>query len=132
MKIKVDHISNSSSTSFVYISQGALTKQSFFKAAGISEESPLASLFSSMFEELKHGIDSGETIHTEEGVEALRNQFAFTSDVLERMKTEIRLGNKVVTNSFSSESNLAEMILCTEIFEIESTDFYINAYNSYW
>ena len=42
--------------------------------------------------------------------------------------TSTDVSNKVLL----AENNLAEMTLCTEIFEIESERFFINAYDNYW
>lgn len=65
MKIKMDFVSNSSSTSFVYISKEMLSKDDFLRAAGVSSDSPVASLFEAMFYQLKSSIESGDTLRTD-------------------------------------------------------------------
>lgn len=132
MKIKMDFVSNSSSTSFVYISKEMLSKEDFFAAAGVSSDSPVASLFESMFYQLKSSIERGNTLQSVEDVDALAHQHSFTLEVLEQMREAIKQGQTVTTGRLSSEECLAESILCTEIFEIESEGFYINAYDNYW
>lgn len=132
MKIKMDFVSNSSSTSFVYISKEMLSKDDFLKATGVSSDSPVASLFESMFYQLKSSIESGVTLSSIEEVDDLAGGHYFTSEVLDRMRNAIRQGHTVTTGRLSSEECLAETVLCTEIFEIESERFYINAYDNYW
>lgn len=132
MKVKMDFISNSSSTSFVYIARDMLSKQDFMAAAGVSADSPVASLFEDMFHELKERIEQGETLTSVEDIDSLDNRERFTSEVIDRVKKALEQGQTVTIGSFSSENNLAEMTLCTEIFEIESERFFINAYENYW
>ena len=132
MKVKMDFVSNSSSTSFVYIARDMLSKQDFMAAVGVSPDSPVASLFEDMFLELKERIERGETLTSVEDIDSLKNQERFTSEVIDRMKKGLEQGQTVTVGSFSSENNLAEMTLCTEIFEIESERFFINAYENYW
>ena len=132
MKIKMDFVSNSSSTSFVYISKEMISKEDFFGAAGVSADSPVASLFESMFYQLKSSIERGETIQSIEEVDALEGKRDFTSEVLDRMREAVKQGKTVTAGHLSSEEGLAETVLCTEIFEIESERFYVNAYDNYW
>lgn len=132
MKIKMDFVSNSSSTSFVYIARDVLSKQDFMAAAGISVDSPVAALFEDMFHELKERINQGETLTRAEEIDRLSNRVLLTNEVVETIKAALHEGQTVTIGSFSSENNLAEMTLCTEIFEIRSERFFINAYENYW
>jgi len=132
VKIKMDFVSNSSSTSFVYISKEILSMQDFFDAAGVEPDSPVASLFESMFYQLKTSIERGTILQSGEDVDALTGRGEFTTEVLERMREAIKKGQTVTTGHLSSDECLAETVLCTEIFEIKSERFYINAYDNYW
>ena len=132
MKIKMDFVSNSSSTSFVYIAREMLSRDDFLAAAGVDPESPVAPLFRSMFDELKTQIDRGTVLTRVEEVDTLENRQQYTSEVLDRMKRGITDGETVTVGHFSCENNLAETTLCTEIFEIKSERFFINAYDNYW
>lgn len=132
MKVKMDFVSNSSSTSFVYIARDMLSKQDFMAAVGVGPASPVASLFEDMFLELKERIERGETLTSVKDIDSLKNRERFTGEVIDRMKKGLEQGQIVTIGSFSSENNLAEMTLCTEIFEIESERFFINAYENYW
>jgi hypothetical protein len=132
MKVKMDFISNSSSTSFVYIAREMLSKQDFMAAVGVDASSPVASLFEDMFNQLTESIEHGKILTSVEEIDNLDDARRFTSNVIARMKMAFDNGETVTLGSFSSEVNLAELILCTEIFEIESERFFINAYENYW
>lgn len=128
----MDFVSNSSSTSFVYIARDMLSRDDFLTAAGVDPNSPVAPLFESMFAELKSQIDRGTVLTRVEELDTLENRQQYTPEVLDRMKQGIADGETVTVGHFSSENNLAEMTLCTEIFEIKSEGFFINAYDNYW
>ncbi|WP_085339805.1 hypothetical protein [Aquidulcibacter paucihalophilus] len=132
MKIKMDFVSNSSSTSFVYIAREMLSRDDFLAAVGVGPDSPVAPLFENMFAELKTQIDRGTVLTRVEEVDTLEDRQIYLPAVLNRMKQSIANGETVTVGQFSSENNLAEMTLCTEIFEIDSERFYINAYDNYW
>jgi hypothetical protein len=132
MKVKIDFVSNSSSTSFVYIAQDMLTREDFFKAAGVDPVSPAAPLFQEMFEQLKRRIEHGDRLTSVTEVDELEESRDFTPEVLAKMREGIAQGKIVTTGHLSSEEGLAEGVLCTEIFEIDSERFFINAYDNYW
>ena len=132
MKVKMDFVSNSSSTSFVYIAREMLSKQDFFAAVGVGADSPVASLFEEMFYHLKEQIERGETLASIEDIDGLEDRDRFTSELIDRMKMALKQGQTVTVGRFSSESDLAESTLCTEIFEVESASFFLNAYENYW
>ena len=132
MKIKMDFVSNSSSTSFVYIARDMLSRDEFFSAAGVGPHRPGAKLFEGKSTEVKNHLERLTILTRVEDVDTTENRQHFTPAVLDRMKQGIVNGDKVTIGRFSSENNLAEMTLCTEIFEIESERFFINAYDNYW
>ena len=132
MKVKIDFVSNSSSTSFVYIAQGMLTKDDFFDAVGVSATSPAAPMFQEMFEQLRDSIDRGDRLTSTEDIDALEGTREFMPEVLTRMREAVMQGRIVKTGHLSSDAGMAEGVLCTEIFEINSERFFINAYDNYW
>lgn len=133
MKIKLDFVSNSSSTSFVYISDEELSEEVFLEAAGVDRNGPVGGLFSQMHGEITSAMQRyGNQVLTKEDADSLAGSHEFTPDVVEKMKHAIENGKKVVTSQLSSDGPLAESLLCMAVFEIESDHFYINAYNHYW
>lgn len=133
MKIRYDFVSNSSSTSFVYISDEELSEEVFLEAAGVDRDSPVADLFRQMHYEISTAIrNHGKQITTKEAADRLAGSHEFTPEVIEKMKDAIEQGKNVVTSTLDSDGSLAESLLCMAMFEIESDRFYINAYNNYW
>lgn len=133
MKIKCDFVTNSSSTSFVYISDVELSEEFFLEAVGVDRDSPVVDLFRQMYSEISTAIRHyGEQITTQNAADSLAGSHEFTPEVIEKMKDAIEQGKKVVTSKLSSDGSLAESLLCVTMFEIESDRFYINAYNNCW
>lgn len=132
MKVKLDFVSNSSSTSFVYISDDELSEKSFFEAAGVDGNGPVGDLFREMYSELSAAIQRGEQVTTKEAADSFAGTHEFTPEVVEKMKSAIEQRKNVVIATLSSDGPLAESLLCMTMFEIESDRFYINAYNNYW
>lgn len=132
MKLKLDFISNSSSTSFVYISRGELSKEAFFEAAGVDLDSPVADIFAQMHAELESALADGDNLLTKQDIDEYAADVTLMPDVIEKMHAALAEGKNVVKASLDSDGELAESLLCVEIFEIESDEFFINAHNNYW
>lgn len=132
MKIRLDFVSNSSSTSFVYISDAELTEEAFLEAAGVERDGPVGDLFSQMHAEIVYAMGRGARVSSIEAADKLANSHEYTPEVIQKMKDAVDLGKDVLTGTLSSDGPLAESLLCMAMFEIESDKFYINAYNNYW
>ncbi|MCR9137610.1 MAG: hypothetical protein NXI27_16555 [Alphaproteobacteria bacterium] len=132
MKIKLDFVSNSSSTSFVYISDIDLTEDIFLEAAGVERDGPVGDLFLQMHRELTAAMRSGTVVTTKEAADDLAGSHEYTPQVVQRMKEAVDQGKNVFTGTLNSDGPLAESLLCMAMFEIDSDKFYINAYNNYW
>lgn len=133
MKVKFDFVSNSSSTSFVYISDEELSEEFFLEAAGVDGDGPVGDLFRQMHSEISTALrHRGEQVTTKEAADSLSGTHEFTPEVVEKMKDAIEQEKNVVISTLSSDGPLPESLLCMAMFEIESDRFYINAYNNYW
>lgn len=132
MKIKMDFVSNSSSTSFIYMGNGNLSKKVFFAAVGVAKDSPLIEIFDSLYYAITSAIDSGEKITSEAQLEQKVEYPDFTKEVIEKAKEALAQGKKVVIAGLNSDGDIAESFLCMEAFEILSADFYLSALDNYW
>jgi hypothetical protein len=133
MKIKTDFVSNSSSTSFIYISPSEFTREAFFRAVGIEEESPLSSMFDDLFSALNDAIYNGDTIVSESELPNQTEKYPdFSVETIEKAKEALKKGNQVVIGRLDSDGVLPERFLCMESFEVESSDMLISAYDNYW
>ncbi|WP_282129284.1 hypothetical protein, partial [Roseobacter litoralis] len=111
MKIKLDFVSNSSSTSFVYISDTELTEDAFLEAAGVEREGPVGDLFLQMHGEVAYALRRGGTVDTKDAADQLAGTHEYTPEVIQRMKDAIDQGQKVATGTLSSDGPLAESLL---------------------
>lgn len=133
MKIKLDFVTNSSSTSFVYIADEELSEEVFLEAAGVDGDGPVGDLFRQMYIEIITAIrDYGKQVTTKEDADIFAGGYEFTPDVVEKMKDAIDQGKNVVRSQLSSDGSLAESLLCVSMFEIESDRFYLHAFNNVW
>jgi hypothetical protein len=121
MKIKFDFVSNSSSTSFVYISDEELSEEAFLEAAGVDGNGPVGDLFRQMHSEVISAIQHyGKQVTTKEAADSLAGKHEFTPEVVEKMKDAIEQGKNVIIARLSSDGPLEESLLCMAMFEIES------------
>ena len=128
----MDFVSNSSSTSFIYISSGEFNENSFYDAVGVSKDSPIFTLFERMYNVLNDSINSGKKVTDKSQLIQDKNYPNFTPEVIDCAKRALAEGKHVVLGGLDSDGNAEESFLCMEIFEIESNDFYINAFDNYW
>ena len=97
-------------------------------AAGVSQDSPVASLFEDMFRQLKENIERGETLTSVEDIDMLKNRERFTSDVLDRMKTALQQGQTVRTVtkgpgfSVSSEAKALANAVDGQVVQVKATN----------
>ena len=132
MKIKTDYVSNSSSTSFLLIKKGEFTKESFCKAVGISESSPLIQMIYHFFDSLNESIDRREPIENLHELESNRSIPYFPEEAIEKAKNALERGRQIIVGGLSSDGPLSVGFLCVEAFEIDSEDFYLSAVDNYW
>lgn len=129
MKIKLDFVTNSSSTTYIAILPDGFDEASFCQELGAVGDGPIADFVSYLTSDiLKSATPYDEYVATVQENWAL--------ELPPRLQSKIdnsrERGLKVLVGSFSSDQNFVEIFYCVSSFEIETDQIYINLINSYW
>lgn len=127
MKIKMDFITNSSSTSFILIYGTEFGLDEFLELVGMKKESDFGFLFARLYQEL---WEKKEPIRETYDDNMIKERFS--EEVLNRILEAEKEGKKVFVGTLSSENDEIESFFCTDSFIIENDTFYLNAINCIW
>lgn len=136
MKIRGDFVTNSSSTSFILITDRELDLGTFLNKIGISQDSDMTFIFEHLYESInrnkveldyyiKNYID--KDINT---FEYFRDNFS--QEIAEKIFSGKDNGKKVWIGKLSSDYDEYETFFCTDSFIIEDEEIYINGANCTW
>ena len=139
MKIKLDFVTNSSSTCFVVIlKKGAkFTKEDFMHSVGVSKKSPVYSIFEELFTMIESnmgdfdaGVDQHRWNKTKQWNKFIED--VFSADLVKRISAARENAAPIYFGTLSSDNTPIESFFCCDSFKIEGNSFYIDASNSSW
>ncbi len=133
MKIGNGFVTNSSSTSFVVTTKNGLTKETFFEAFGVSEESLLVEVYENLYKAIHANIEqipcgiSIPQFFEENGIRIN------DKDDINEIQQRYNRGDVVYWGKLSDsgdDGGLAEAFFSHESFVVIGDDIYFNAKNS--
>ena len=137
MKIRAGFVSNSSSTSFLLMAESDLERGSFFELMGIEENSPLSSVFTTLYHTVLENSENAVNLGSIPVGTAIQDWFkdfseSLTPRMIEKLEEGRRLGWKAYYGRLTSESTNAECFFCTDSFEVANDRIYFNALECVW
>ena len=137
MKIRTGFVSNSSSTSFLIITKGKMTKKDLRTLMGVETGSILAPLFDQLYQDLLENVKAEVDLGQVTGKPDWDAAFGRRSERLsERMKAKLdsyrQKGRIAYYGYLDSESSNVQTFFCMDCFEEENDKIYLNALENSW
>lgn len=137
MKIKLDFITNSSSTSFILATKNDFQKEKFLKIIGVKSDSEFKSFFERFFSCLKNNMKLAREYYRDyrrvkydSFEEFLIDNFS--EDIAKKILKSEKRGKKIYIGALSSDTDEIESFFCCSSFEFEKGGIYINGLNCTW
>lgn len=126
MKIRTDFVTNSSSTSFVIITEEELTFEVFLDLMGVDIDSPFKNIFVDFYENIQD--KKGYFVDDQDSIEA--EFLPYVKSKIEKARSE---GKYIHMGYMASDSVSAlESFFCTDSFEIEKDNLFFSAWDCAW
>lgn len=131
MKIKADYVTNSSSTSFILITDEALDLEVFYEWFGINPESDFTYIFDELFNAITENSKPIEEDLDGQTIEQYLSNF-YIQNEKDRVKKAIKEGKKIRVGRLRSDENDLQTFFCLESFLIDEDTVYFNALSNGW
>jgi len=137
MKLRTGFVSNSSSTSFLIISKGKLTKDGLRELMGVELGSVLTPLFDQLYEDLVDNVKAEIDLGKVTGKPNWSAEIGIRADRLsDRMRAKLESsrekGRTAYFGYLDSETSNVQTFFCMDCFEEENDKIYLNALENAW
>lgn len=134
MRVRAGYVSNSSSTSFLILTDEELKEESFLDLMGVTRESPLAGVFRSLYERIKSGAARRNVTH--DNLAFIPEEWFGDDHIARAVKERLALarpgGLIAYYGRLDSDGDIVESFFCTESFEAANERMYFNCLECTW
>ncbi|MDP3013368.1 MAG: hypothetical protein Q8M92_03945 [Candidatus Subteraquimicrobiales bacterium] len=138
MKIKLDFITNSSSTSFVIVSYEEFDLKTFMETVGVKDTSLFKDIYQRLFYAFKEQMEPAREFVTtcrwrndSESFESFILRL-YSQKTLDKILDAEKAGLKVYMGWLHSDNDETECFFCTDSFIIDTNKLYIDASVDGW